>query len=111
MCMLEKFKESRDRGEKFGALFTDLSKAFDCIDQNVPASRLSGYRVNTTKSFNLIFSYLRNRTQSVRINNYSNKYEIMYGVPQGSVLRHLLFSIDLIDLFLERENDKEPSIK
>ena len=29
---LEQFKESRDRGEEFGALFTDLSKGFNCRD-------------------------------------------------------------------------------
>ena len=29
MVMLEKFKGSRDRGDEFGALFTDLSIAFD----------------------------------------------------------------------------------
>ena len=30
--MTEKFKESIDKGNVFGALLTDLSKAFDCID-------------------------------------------------------------------------------
>ena len=35
MVMLETFKESRDKGGEFGAFFTDLSKAFDCIDPNL----------------------------------------------------------------------------
>ena len=75
--MLEKFKESRDRGDGLGALFTDLSKTFDCIDHNLIITEVSCYGVKT-KSLNLIFSYLRNRTQSVRINNsYSNKRGIM----------------------------------
>ena len=101
MVMLEKFKESRGRGDEFGALFTDLSKPFDRIDHNLLITKLSWHGV-TTKSLNFIFSYLRSRTQSVRINNsYSNKREIMNGVPQVSVLGPLLFNIDLIDLFLE----------
>ena len=54
----------------------------------------------------LIFSYLSNRTQSVRINNsYSKKIEIKYGVPQVRAFRPLLFNIDLIDLFLECKDD------
>ena len=32
LVILEKFKESVDKGNEFGALFTDLSKAFDCIE-------------------------------------------------------------------------------
>ena len=49
---------------------------------------------------------LSNRTQGVRINSsYSTKSEIKYGVPQGLVLGPLLSNIDLIDLFLECEND------
>ena len=35
MVILEKFKESKDRGDELGALFTDLSKTFDCIDHNL----------------------------------------------------------------------------
>ena len=51
------------------------------------------------------FSYLRSRTQSVRINDhYSNKREIMYGVPEDLVLGLLLFNIDLVDLFLQCED-------
>ena len=54
VIMLEKFKEPRDNGEEFGAVFTDLSKAFDCIDHNLLITKLSWYGV-TPKSLNLIF--------------------------------------------------------
>ena len=105
MAELEKFKESMDKGEEIAVFFTDLSKAFDCRDHKLLITKLSWYGV-TLKSLKLIFSYLSNRTQGVGINNsYRRKSEIKYDVPQGSVLRPLLFNIDLIDLFLECEDD------
>ena len=41
MVMPEKFKESRVKGEEFGAFHTDLSKAFHCIDHNLLITKLS----------------------------------------------------------------------
>ena len=105
MVMLEKFKESRDKGEEFGTFFTDISEAFDCIHHNLLITKLTWYEL-TPKWLKLIFFYLSNRTQGVRINNsYSRKSDIKYVVQQGSVLGPLLFNIDLIDLFLECEDD------
>ena len=57
MVILEKFKESMDKGEEFQAFFTDLSKAFNCIDHNLLITKLSWYGV-TPKSLKLILSYL-----------------------------------------------------
>ena len=80
MVMLEKFKESRDKGEELGALFTDLSKPFDCIDHNLLITKLPWYGV-TPISPKLIFSCLSNQKHGFRINNsYSIKSEIKYGV-------------------------------
>ena len=32
LALLEKWKRAADSGQRFGALLTDLSKAFDCLD-------------------------------------------------------------------------------
>ena len=40
LVMLEKIKKSVDKGTEFGALLTDLSKAFDCIDHKLSIAEL-----------------------------------------------------------------------
>ena len=78
--MLEKFKESADKSNEFGALFTELSKAFDCIDHKLLIAKLFWYGVSRS-SMNLMFSYLSNRTQRAKTKtSYSDKSNIKYGV-------------------------------
>ena len=88
----------------FGALFTDLSKAFDCLDHELLIAKLNayGFSLNALK---LVHNYLSNKKQRTRINStYSSLLEIIFGVPQGSILRSLLFNIFLIDLFFTIED-------
>ena len=41
--MTEKFKETIDRGDKFGFPLTDLSKAFDCIMDPLLIAKTDSY--------------------------------------------------------------------
>ena len=41
--MLETWKKSVDKGNDFGALLTDLSKAFDCLDCELLTGKLNVY--------------------------------------------------------------------
>ena len=44
--MLKTFKESVDKGNEFGALLTNLSEAFDCIDHKLLIAKLFWYGVS-----------------------------------------------------------------
>ena len=83
----------------FGALLTDLSKAFDSLPHDIIIAKLNAYGFDM-KALNFINDYLRNRKQRTKIDNAYNSWQIiLYGVPQGSILGPLLFNIDLCDLF------------
>ena len=60
LAMLQKWKRSLDNGKAFGALVTDLSKVFDCLDHELLIAKLNAYGFSLTAS-KLIHDYLSNR--------------------------------------------------
>ena len=43
LSLIEKWNNFVDKGKSFGALLTDLSKAFDCLDHQLLTAKLSAY--------------------------------------------------------------------
>ena len=90
---------SIDNGSITILIMLDLSAAFDTIDHSTLLNILSvNFGISGT-ALTWFSSCLTDRFQSVLIEgNYSSDFNLMYRVPQGSVLGPVLFSIYMLPL-------------
>ena len=88
----------------FGTLLSDLSKVIHCLNHELLIAKLNTFGF-TLPALKLIHNYLLNRKQRVPVNeSYSLWQNILFGVPQGSILDPLLFNIFMENLFFTLNN-------
>ena len=81
-------------------VFLDLSAAFDTVDHDILISRLQSSFGIKGNVLNWFSSYLSNRTQRVTLSGcVLDSFSLEQGIPKGSCLGPLLFTIYASELF------------
>ena len=97
----ECIKRSLDNKLLTGAVLTDLSKAFDSLPHDLVIAKMGAYGVEK-EALVLIASYLRGRSQRVKVCNERSQWLIIKkGVPQGSIVGPILFNFFVNDLLFK----------
>ena len=64
--MIKKWRENVDKSGAFGALLTDLSKAFDCLPHELLIAKPHAHGLNM-KSLNLTHDYFSNKKLRIKL--------------------------------------------
>ena len=98
ITMYDRWVRAASLGQISGAIFLDLSAAFDLVDHTLLLKKLQVYGVDKEFLF-WIESYLTDRAQAVWIDHaFSEFLSCSVGVPQGSNLGPLFFLVYFNDL-------------
>ena len=91
--LYDRWVEALEERKFTGVCFLDLSAAFDVVNHSLLIKKLSLYGFDE-KSIKWIGSYLKDRKQTVCIEGKLSKVlSVTTGVPQGSILGPLLYTI------------------
>ena len=81
-----------------------LSKAYNCLPRDLLIAKLEAYGLDMVK-VSLLKNYLANRKQRTKVgSSYSDWFEFIRRIIQGSILGPLLFNIFINDNFLIYKN-------
>lgn len=90
---LDSIRRDIDKGKLVGAVFMDLSRAFDTLSHSTLIAKLKSYGISGNE-ITWLNDYLFQRKQIIQIGNeLSPEYTVSTGVPQGSLLGPLMFLI------------------
>ena len=93
MRLIEDLKASFDNEKLVGSVLIGLSKAFNCVLDDLPIVKLHAYGL-TTEALTFLYSYLKGRQQGIKINDAESIFQILLlGVLQASTLDPILFNI------------------